>query len=203
MTLCHSLILSLTVCCSMTLSCSFSFSLSFNSFFVYVFIVDGTLTPVQQVFVIILILISLEMVITWFLRWFALDRTLNPVEQQLRLGGVTLLLGALFVSLTAYEWSRLPGDSAIHALVRFIASSIGTLVGECLVWFVFYHFADTCCPCVRLDDGEKSLEDIDAEKEEEARQEKERQKQKQIELKRAKMKKQLDVKGVYREEDEV
>jgi hypothetical protein len=172
-----------------------------SSFFVYVFIIDGRLTAVQQVGVIIVILLVIEMVIAWFLRWFCYSRELGPIEQQIRLAVCAIALVGLFVSLTAWQWTKLPESSAIIALIRFIASSIGVILLEIGVWCFLYTCAQQCCPCITLDDGVKSLEDIRAEEEEKARAEREVQRKIEIEAKRAK--KTMAIKTAYREDEEV
>lgn len=177
--------------------------LCLRSFFVYVFIIDGRLTPVQQVVVIIVLLIVIEMIIAAFLRWFCYPRSVGPIEQQVRLAICTLVLYGLFVALTAWQWTRLPENVAIIALVRFIASSIGVIFAEVAVWFLVYSFAQQCCPCIKLDDGSKSLEDIQAEEEEAERIERERERAEAIKEKRAKMSAKLKMKGVYRADEEV
>jgi hypothetical protein len=172
---------------------------------VYVFInTQPQLHVVETVVYIIMILLAIEMVIGWGLREFCFARSLGPIEQQVRLAVCAILLYALFGSLTAWQWTLLPSRSAIMALVRFIFSSIGVVFAEIAVWYVVYSCAKGCCPCLTLDDGTRSLEDIAAEQEEQARQERAAKHQADIEARRAKMHKKLEVKQTrYREEDEV
>ena len=138
-----------------------------------------------------------------FLRWFCYSRDIGPVESQVRLGICAAVLYGLFIALTAWKWTQLPESSAIIALVRFIASSIGVVFGEILLWFFIYSFAQTCCPCITLDDGTKSLDDIKAEEEERQRAERSEEHRRAVEAKRAKMKKKLAIKTGRRPEEEV
>ena len=183
-----------------------------NLFFVYVFIIyaaahDGKPSGVNQVIIIIAILLSIEMVIGWALKWFCFGRGTGPVEQQIRLGICALLLYSLFVSLTAWQWTLLPSNVAVMALVRFILSSVGVIIAECAVWFVLYSCATECCPCLTLDDGARSLDDIAAEQEEKERVQREKEHREAVGARRAKMKKNLDAKlhkhTAYKEENEV
>lgn len=169
----------------------------------FIFLIHSHLSAVSQVIVIIIILISIELVVAWFIRWFCYDRDIGPIESQIRLGVCALTLYGLFIGITAWQWTKLPESSAINALVRFIASSIGVILVEIGVWFFLYSCAQNCCPCITLDDGSRSLEDIQAEEEEKAKADKEIQHRINIEKRREKLKKKLDVKVKYRAEEEV
>jgi len=171
---------------------------------VYVFIVSyPELSLVKQVVAIVFILLAIEMVLAFALREWAFQRSLGPIEQQVRLAICAVALYALFIGLTAWQWTLLPGSSAVMALVRFICSSIGVILVEILAWYALYSCATGCCPCLTLDDGTRSLEDIKAEADEVARKERSKKHQEAVEQKRAKLHKKMDVKRAYREEDEV
>jgi hypothetical protein len=168
-----------------------SFSSFFLSFFVYVFLIDGHLSAVEQVVVIVVILLAIEAIIGWFMRDFCYSRGIGPIEQHVRLAAVSIPLYGLFIGLTAWQWTLLPENSAVLVLIRFFASSIAVIVGEIFIWGFLYSCATECCPCIKVDDGRQSLEDIQAEKEEQERKEREEKRKKQVVAKREKMKKKL------------
>lgn len=158
--------------------------------------------PVEQVVLIVLILLVTEMVIAWGLKQLCFPRRISVTESMIRLGGCAVSLYALFIGLLGWQWSLLPSDVAVKALVRFICSSIGVVFAEAAVWALLYNCATGCCPCITLDDGARSLEDIAAEEDEKVRVRKQLKQAQEVADRRAKMKKSIE-KPKFREEDEV
>lgn len=181
----------------------FVLDLLMNLFFVFVFIIyaskhEGKPNAVNQVLLIVVILVAIEMVLGWMLRLICFDRTLSVIEQHIRLAFCAVSLYALFIGLTVWQWTLLPQNVAIMAVVRFFVSALGVVVLEIVVWGLLYSCATECCPCLTLDAGARSLEDIQAEKDEIDKMEREKQRKIDILAKRAKLHKKID-KRVERE----